>query len=232
MNSDKTTIMIRILFCMCLMTGLPNAQTVDPTLGPRGFVRLMNAVGVGSGKLDFLIDGKRVRSEGYEPGDVTGGIPRMPAAYRMQFRRSGIEPGETTVNVIRDETITLIPFAEYVPANDEKAAHWTIRILRLKQSERRDRSTATIVNLTRKPELKVQLQRPDEEWVNLSVKRLALERVAIRQRSGYVPLRTGLVDLQPLSVGSSGNFVAVIYENEDGAVRSMNFQDIKYLSVE
>lgn len=232
MNSRKTSSLVRVLLWMTVMIITANAQTDDPTVGPRGFMRLMNAVGVGSGKLDFLIDGLKVREEGYQFGDVTGGIPRKPASYKITFRRSGIEAGETKLDFIRNETTTLIPFAEFVPATEKKAAFWIIRILKLKQSENREKSTATIVNLTRKPELKVQIQQPDESWVTLSVNRLSLERTPILQRTGYVPLKTESGDLKPLSVGSSGNFVSVVYEDADGVICSQNFQDLKYLSFE
>lgn len=216
-----------------IITIMPaSAQTDDPTVGPRGFMRLMNAVGVGSGKLDFLIDGVKVRGEGYQFGDVTGGIPRKPASYKVTFRRSGIEAGETKLDLIRNETTTLIPFAEFVPATEKKEAFWIIRILKLKQSESRDKSTATIVNLTRKEKLKILIQQPDESWVTLSINRLALERTPILQRAGYVPLKTESGDLKPLSVGTSGNFVSIIYEDADGVICSQNFQDLKYLSLE
>ena len=208
------------------------SQDVDPNVGPRGFIRLLNAVAVGTGRLDFLIDGTIVREEGYMLGDVTGGIPRKPGSYTMRFRRDGVEPGETKLLVIKDETVTLIPFAEYIPATEEKEAYWTIRVLRLKQSENKGKSTATIVNLTRNGEIKVQIQQPDETWVPLSVKRLDLERAPILQRTGYVPLKTEAGDLKPLSVGTSGNFVSVLYEDSEGVIRSQNFQDLKYLSLE
>jgi hypothetical protein len=208
------------------------AQTEDPTVGPRGFIRLMNAVGVGSGKLEFQIDGVKVRDEGYEFGDVTGGIPRKPSSYKIKFRRNGVEEGETKLDVARNETTTLIPFAEYVPATEKKAAHWIIRILKLKQSESPGKSTATVINLTRKPELRVKIQQPDESWITLSVKRLTLERTPILQRTGYVPMQAEGGDLKPLSVGTSGNFVSVVYEDDNGAICSQNFQDLKYLSFE
>lgn len=218
--------------CAFIMLAAADAQTEDPTLGPRGFIRLMNAVGVGSGKLDFLIDGVKVRDEAYELGDVTGGIPRKPASYKIKFRRAGVEPGETNLIVVKDATTTLIPFAEFVPATEEKVAHWIIRILKLKQSENPGKSTATVINLTRKPELRVRIQQPDESWVTLSIKRLTLERATLRQHAGYVAMQTDAGDLKPLSVGTSGNFVSVIYDDAHGAIRSQNFQDLKYLSFE
>ncbi len=232
MNSEKTSALVRIVLSMIIMGTMVNAQTDDPKVGPRGFIRLMNAVGVGSGKLEFLINGAKVRDEGYELGDVTGGIPRKPASYKIAFRRNGIEAGETKLAVNRNETTTVIPFAEFVPATERKPAHWIIRILRLKQSESPDKKTATIVNLTRKPELKVQIQQPDESWITLSVSRLGLERTTILQGSGYISLKTESGNLTPLSVGTSGNFVSIVYEDADGTMCSQNFQDLKYLSLE
>jgi hypothetical protein len=208
------------------------AQNPDETVGPRGFVRLMNAVGNGTGKLEVRIDGGKVREEGYELGDVTGGIPRKPNTYNVSFQRIGVESGETKVTLEKNETITLIPFAELVPATPEKEAYWKIRILKLKQLETKQKRTATIVNVTRDPELKIEIRQNDEKWEALVVKRLGLERTGIQQSSGYVPLRSGGKDLKPLSVGTSGNFVAVVYEDAAGAIRSQNFQDYKYLSAE
>lgn len=232
MNSKITSFIFPMLLCATMVFAPADAQTDDPTVGPRGFIRLMNAVGVGSGKLEFQIDGAKVRDEGYEFGDVTGGIPRKPASYKIKFRRNGIETGETKLDVIRNETTTLIPFAEYVPATEKKAARWIIRILKLKQSGSPGKSTATVINLTRKPELRVKIQQPDESWLTLSVKRLTLERTPILQRAGYVSMRTEGGDLKPLSVGTSGNFVSVVYEDDKGAICSQNFQDLKYLSFE
>jgi len=208
------------------------AWSQDETLGPKGFVRIVNAVAIGTGKLDVLIDGTTVREEGYKFGDVTGGIPRALGSCSVSFRRDGVESGETKVVLAKNETTTLIPFSELVPATTDREAYWKIRILRLKQHETRQKRTATIVNVTRAPELKVELRQKDGKWEALYVKRLGMARAAIQQSSGYVPLRSGGENLGPLSVGSSGNFVAVVYEDADGVIHSRNFQDYKYLSAE
>jgi hypothetical protein len=232
MNSNGTAFGVRLLMLALGFMLAGSAQVPDPHIGPRGFIRLLNAVAVGEGKLEFLIDGRHVREEGYVLGDVTGGIPRRPGSYSMKFRREGIVDGETRLVVVKDETVTLIPFAEFVPATEKKPAHWIIRILRLRQSGDREKNTATFVNLTRKPEIMVRIQQPDESWNRLSVKRLGMERTSIQQRAGYVPIQTDGGDLKPLSVGTSGNFVSVIYEDSEGVIRSQNFQDLKYLSLE
>ncbi len=225
----------RTLLMLCIASILSAsllAQNTSPTSGPRGFIRLMNAVAVGSGKLEFLINDKTVRETGYELGDVTGGIPRHPASYRVRIQREGVEAGETTVHLEKDRTLTIIPFAELVPEGPQKKLIWKIRILRLSQHESITEKTVTFVNLTRVPDLEVGIRQKDEAWSSLSVKRLGLERTHVQQSTGYVPIKAGSHHLQPLSVGSSGNFVVVVFEDESGGISSRNFQDFKYLSLE
>lgn len=232
MNSKITSTTMLSLILSIIASGWAAAQQPDPTKGPKGFFRLMDAVSVGTGKLEVSMDGTAVRADGFDLGDVTGGISRMPSAYSVKFKREGIESGTTRITLVKDETVTLIPFAEYVPATEKKAAHWKIQILRLMQHEPKERLTATFINVTRTPELQVDILQKSENWEPHWVKRLGLERAIIQKGSGYVSLRCGKKDLRALSVGTSGNFVAVIYEDAAGEIASKNFQDFKYLSVE
>jgi hypothetical protein len=39
-------------------------------------------------------------------------------------------------------------------------------------------------------------------------------------------------ELSAVSVGAAGNFVSVLYEDENGILRSKTFQDYKYLSAD
>lgn len=228
----KTSVLRVVTLTLLVIFSSARAPGQNSSTGPRGFVRLVNAVAIGTGKLDMLIDGIEVREEGYKFGDVTGGIPRKPGAYQVSFRREGVKSGQTKVLLEKNETTTLIPFAELIPATPDKEAYWTIRILRLKQHENKKERTATIINVTRSPELKVEIRQKDGTWEALFVKRLGLERTVIQQSTGYLPLRSGGKDLESLSVGNSGNFVAVVYEDANGTIRSQNFQDFKYLSAE
>jgi hypothetical protein len=219
----------------CGMIGLLLVTILDvhaQDAKPQGFLRLLNAVGIGTGKLEFRIDGSMAREEGYQFGDVTGGIPRKPGSHKVSFRREGVEGADASIEVAKDQTTTLVPFVERIPATETKPAFWKIRVLKLKQREAEQKRTATIVNVTREPELKVEIRRKDDTWETLLVKRLELTRTEISQSSGYVPLRCGGKDLKALSVGSSGNFVSVIYEDAEGVICSRNFQDFRYLSAE
>ena len=199
------------------------AQDPERTSVPNGFIRLVDAVARGTGKLRVSINGIEVREMGYRLGDVTGGIPVTPGACRISFGRDGLDGGQTTVTIGKDETITLIPFAESEPATVENEPRWRIRILRLKQRETMGKCTATIVNVTNRPELKVEMRRKNGTWQSLLVTRFGLEQAVIGRTSGYVPIRTGGGKLKPLSVGTSGNFVAVIYDDAEGNIQSREF---------
>jgi len=210
--------------------GVATAQ--DAGLERCGFIRLLNAVSAGTGPLDVLVDGQPVRPEGYQPGNVTGGIARKPKVYTVRFRRDGVTAGQTRVNVLANETLILIPYAELVPAREREAAHWEIRILRLKQHEADDTRTASFVSVARDPELTVEILQSNGKWEAILVKRLAIARSAIRQARGYLRVRCKDQPLTSVSVAAAGNFVAVLYDDANGVLRSINFQDYKYLSAQ
>jgi len=219
-----------LIAAMCVATVSTNAQ--DDVRGPHGFVRMLNAVAVGSGPLQFLIDGTPIRKKGYQTANVTGGIPLKTGSYRLGFRREGVKEGETRVQVTADDTTILIPFAEEVPATEKEPAHWAIRILRLKQHQAEDHRVATFVSVSKKPEIKIELRQSDLKWEPLLVKRLQITRTDIKQSKGYVPVRSGDLELSAISVGPTGNYVSVLYDDEEGVVRSKTFQDYKYLSAD
>jgi hypothetical protein len=227
-NYPFAAVALMILPWLALSNGPARAQ--DTHAGPFGFVRLLDAVSVGSGKLDFQIDGKSVREDGYQPGNVTGGIALKPATHQVRFRRDGVKDGETRVTVVANDTTILIPFAEQIPASEGEPARWQIRILKLKQQETENKRTASFVSVARDPELKVEIRQSDSTWQAVQVTRLGIARADIRQSRGYLPVRCKDQKLAAISVAPTGNFVVVLYDDEQGRLRSKNFQDYKYLS--
>ncbi len=222
--------LLPLLFrCVALVLGSANAQE-DVNHGPYGFLRLMDAVSAGTGQLDFVIDGKPVRPEGYSLGDMTGGLALRPKRYNVELRREGVKKGETKVDIVNNGTVTLIPFAELVPASDERPAQWEIRILRLKQYDAASKRTATFVSVSREPEIKVEIRQDDDKWESLFVPRLGVVHADIKQARGYLPIRYKDRNLKALSIAPSGNFVSVLYDDENGMVQSKSFIDYKYLS--
>lgn len=217
-----------IAACLALPNSIVHGQ--DPQQGPFGFLRMLNAVNRGNGKLEFIIDSKLVRPDGYLPGNVTGAIALKPMTHSIAFRRDGVKTAQIQFLVTANHTTILIPFAEQVPANDGQPAHWAIKILKLKQHEPENKRTATFVSVVPDPELNLEIRQLDGQWQPVSVKRLGLARINIQQTRGYLPVRSVTRTLSPISIGPSGNFVSVLYQDEQGILRSKNFQDYKYLS--
>jgi hypothetical protein len=197
-----------------------------------GFVRLTNAVAEGTGQLTMEIDGKKVNDKGYKLGSVTGGIALSPGGHTMKFSREGTKEGSTRVNIAANETTILIPYAEKVPATDDEPARWDIRILRLKQRDPEEERSATFVSVSKQPEIKVEMRDPEGKWKAVFVKRLAVAQAPILYPRGYVPLRTADGDLVSIPVASKGNYVVLLYDDEQGKVRSLNFKDRKFLSAD
>jgi hypothetical protein len=200
--------------------------------GKMGFIRLANAVAAGAGPLKLEIDGEDVNPHGYLIGDITGGISVRPGFRKITIRREGTVEGATTVNVAVNETTILIPFAERVPASDTQPAHWAIRVLRLKQQDPQNERSATFVSVSQSPELRVEMREPQGEWKTIHVKRLAITQAPILYPRGYVPLRHQEQRLESIPVGDPGNYVVVLFDDEEGAVSSVNFRDFKFLNAD
>lgn len=199
---------------------------------PTGFVRIANTIAPGTGNVKVLVDGKDVYAPGYRFGAVTGGIGLPPGGHSVTFRREGVKEGSTKVALNKDQTVTLIPFAERVPATDEVPAHFEIRILRLKQKETQNGRSASFISVSGQPEVLAEVRDPSGKWEKVSVKRLVISEATIHYPEGYVPIRVNRKDMEPIPIADAGNYVVVLYDDPEGNLRSVNFRDFKFLSAE
>ncbi len=221
-----------LMIVACLAPSLNAQEESRESSKKYGFIRLANAVAPGTGPLILEIEGDVANPDGYVPGDITGGISVLPGNRRVTIRREGTKQGSTTVNVAVNDTTILIPFAERVPASDEEPAHWAIRILRLKQLDPENERSATFVSVSQTPELRVEMSVPGGKWHTVFVKRLAIARAPILYSRGYVPVRCGERKLESIPVGEPGNYVVLLYDDEEGNIHSINFQDFKFLNAD
>ena len=204
----------------------------DPASPPTGFIRLVNGVSEGSGKLTLKIDGQDMRPQGYNLGDATGGIALRPGGRKVTIKKEGIKEGSTTIQLEKDQTVTVIPFAEKIPATDQEPGHLAIKILRLKQRSVEKERTATFVSVSASPELKAELQGDDGKWVTVYVKRLATAETPMKYSIGYAPAKVNGVPIKSIPIGGTGNYVVVFYDDAEGKVQSLYFRDFKFLSAD
>ena len=221
---------------LCKLAGLLVLAAIPPELGaqesaeepPSGFVRLANALAEGTGPVHIEVAGVRVNPDGYQLGEVTGGIPLPVDNHTVRIWRQGTKEGVTRLKVEKNQTTILIPFAERMPATDEEPSHWAVRVLRLKQQDPKEDKTATFISVSRKPELQVEMRDPAGRWSPITIKRLVSTQTVIGYFRGYVPLRTVDGELTSIPVASGGNYVVVLYDDAEGKVRSVNFFDRKF----
>ena len=197
-----------------------------------GFVRVVNALAKGSGPVNVLFDGEDMRPKGYQLGDATGGIGLKPGSHKVTIKREGVKEGVTSVVLEKNQTITLIPFAEAVPATDLLPAHFKVQILRLKQKSVESGRSATFVSVSGNPELKAELMSEDGKWTAVHVKRLSIAETPLKFSQAFAPARVNGNSINPIPIGGVGNYVVVLYDDAEGKVQSLYFRDFKFLSAD
>jgi hypothetical protein len=197
-----------------------------------GFIRLVNAVAPGEGSVELLLNGNNLYPDGYQLGAATGGMGVEVGRCDVVVRRDGVEAGETKVEVVAGKTTTVIPFAERIPATDDKPAHWQIRILRLKQKAESKEREATFISVSQQPEIQVEMRDPKGNWTKYFVKRFMTTSAPMKYPEGYVPLRLKTGDLPSIPILDVGNYVVVLYDDPEGKVQALNFRDFHHLTAE
>jgi hypothetical protein len=218
-------------FAFCI-SAVPLLAQNEPPAAPAGFIRMVNGISQGTGTVKLLVNGEDMQPEGYKLGDATGGIGLPVASHKITFKKQGVKEGSTTISLAKDQTVTLIPFAEKVPATDQEPAHYRIQILRLKQKDTDSGRTASFVSVSANPEIKVELEDENGKSATLFVKRLSVAETPLNYSHGYAPAKVNGAAIKPIPIGGVGNYVVVLYDDTEGKVQSLNFRDFKFLSAD
>lgn len=211
---------------------VPLAAQKEPDSPPTGFIRMVNGIAQGTGTVKLMIDGEDMQPDGYSLGDATGGIGLRAGSHKITFKKEGVKEGTTTIVLDKDQTVTMIPFAEKVPATDQEPGHFKIQILRLKQKEVNSERTASFVSVSAIPEIKIELEDENGKTATLFVKRLSVGETPLNYSQGYAPVKVNGVPVKPIPIGGVGNYVVVLYDDAEGNVQSLNFRDFKFLSAD
>jgi hypothetical protein len=183
------------------------------------------------GQVRVLIDDADIRPHGYSLGDATGGIGLVAGSHKITIRRDGVRQGSTTVALDKDQTVTLVAFAEQVPATASEPAHVAIRMFRIKQGENDNERTATFVSVSASSEVKVELSDEFGKWTTVVVKRKSLVQTPLNFSQSYAPVRVNGVVIKPIPISGKGNYVVVLYDDSDGKMKSIYYRDFKFTPV-
>jgi len=204
------------------------AQDVPPEVG---FVRIVNAVVPGVGNTSIRIDGENIFPKGYTLGQRTGGFGLKAGSHEIAIEKEGVISGKTKVALKTGETLTLIGFAEKVPAKDlDKPPVWKTKILRLKQSDPESGYRLAVVSLCPQDEIRVNVAGADQaKAVPLDAKRLVISSISLGKAKSDVTLTVDGEMIATLGTEDPGNYVVVLYEDENGKVKALSFYDPKFV---
>lgn len=214
---------MRLIFSALLLL----CGSVSAEKPANGHLRLANALAQGSGPLQLAVDGKSLTPDGYQPGDVTGEIPLSPGTHSVKFSRQPLPAASTTVVIAADETSIVIPFAEEIPASPTVAAHWEIRVLRLKPPTPSTGMSGTFVSVAPAPEIRLEIREPSGKWNPVFLKPRTPAQAALLYPRGYVPLRAVGRDLLALPVSDRGNYFVILYNDAAGNLQTIHFHEQK-----
>jgi hypothetical protein len=216
--------------CSAALLAAPTvrAQQEKPKVG---WVRLVNAIGPGTGNTRLTIDGENMYPKGYKLGQRTGGIGMAVGPRKIVVSKDGVEEGTTTLNVEDGETVSLIAFAEKAPADKDKPERWVTKLLRLKQRDVENGYRLTVISVTQEGETLFSYQREsDPKQIPTSVKRLMTTSIDLgRAAPVSVFLRNQEAAAAAFKPDAKGNYVVVLYEDTEGNVKAVAYFDPKFV---
>ena len=196
-----------------------------------GFLRIINAIAPGNGTTRVLIDGEDLFLKGYQLGQCSGGIGLAAGPHTVTLQKNGVESGTTKVDLKSGETISLIGFAEKIPATDEDAPpRWMTKILRLKQSDPERGFRMTLLSVCDLDEVKVDAIIPGKKDITTAhVKRLSNAVIDLGSTRSEAMVKVGDGIITTVSPDEPGNHVVVLYQDADGKIRALTFFDPKFV---
>lgn len=196
-----------------------------------GFLRIINAIAPGNDTTRVLIDGEDLFPTGYQLGQRSGGIGLAAGTHTVTLQKNGVESGTTKIDLKSGETLSLIGFAEKIPATDDNAPpRWMTKILKLKQSEPERGFRMTLLSVCDLDEVKVDAIIPGQKDITIAhVKRLSTAAIDLGSTRSEAMVKVGGEIISTVSPDEPGNHVVVIYQDAEGKIRALTFFDPKFV---
>jgi hypothetical protein len=214
--------------CMFGVISSANGKATSPEFG---FLRIINAIAPGNGTTRVLIDGEELFPKGYQLGQRSGGIGLAAGPHTVTLQKNGVESGTTKFDLKSGETLSLIGFAEKIPATDDHAPQrWTTKILKIKQSDPERGFRMTLLSVCDLDEVKVDAIIPGQKDITIAhVKRLSTAVIDLGSTRSEAMVKVGGEIISTVSPDEPGNHVVVLYKDAEGKIRALTFFDPKFV---
>ena len=214
--------------CLFGVISSANGKATSPEVG---FLRIINAIAPGNGTTRVLIDGEELFPKGYQLGQRSGGIGLAAGPHTVTLQKNGVESGTTKFDLKSGETLSLIGFAEKIPATDDHAPQrWTTKILKIKQSDPERGFRMTLLSVCDLDEVKVDAIIPGQKDITIAhVKRLSTAVIDLGSTRSEAMVKVGGEIITTVSPDEPGNHVVVLYKDAEGKIRALTFFDPKFV---
>ena len=214
--------------CLFGVISSANGKATSPEVG---FLRIINAIAPGNGTTRVLIDGEELFPKGYQLGQRSGGIGLAAGPHTVTLQKNGVESGTTKFDLKSGETLSLIGFAEKIPATDDHAPpRWTTKILKLKLSDPERGFRMTLLSVCDLDEVKVDAIIPGQKDITTAhVKRLSTAVIDLGNTRSEAMVKVGGEIITTVSPDEPGNHVVVLYQDAEGKIRALTFFDPKFV---
>ena len=214
--------------CLFGVISSANGKATSPEVG---FLRIINAIAPGNGTTRVLIDGEELFPKGYQLGQRSGGIGLAAGPHTVTLQKNGVESGTTKFDLKSGETLSLIGFAEKIPATDDHAPpRWTTKILKIKESDPERGFRMTLLSVCDLDEVKVDAIIPGQKDITIAhVKRLSTAVIDLGSTRSEAMVKVGGEIISTVSPDEPGNHVVVLYQDAEGKIRALTFFDPKFV---
>jgi len=221
----KTIFNCLLLLVFAVVQGF--AQTDKPSVG---FLRLVHGVAPGEGTLRVKLDGAELFPRGYELGQRTGGIGLQAGGHVLELAKNGVETAKEKIDLPAGETITVLAYAEKLPAKREgEPARWAIKLRKLPAAASGEGYRLSLISCCDREEVVVRtFIEAKRKTETTPLKRFQTSEIDLGRGRGGVEVRLGNEALVSVSLDEPGNYVVVLYEDASGRVRALAFYDPKF----
>lgn len=222
--------MKRICSLLLLLTlGVANGQNEVPK--DMGFVRFMNLVDAGEGNTKLKINGKSIWEPGYRLGQRTGALPYRGGTHNWVVTKEGCLTAEREVKVEAGKAQTVVGFAEEVFDDEGESLGWQIKLASLKQHTPEEGLVVTFVSFCREDAIDLEISEAmSEKTFKQTVNKRQTSRLKLVEKGRVrASVKCNGEYIGTIKVDEIGNYVAMIYEGEDGKRKLKTFYDPEFM---
>lgn len=216
-----------LLFILCLP--VLEAQVEVPA--DMGYVRFMNLIDAGSGNAKLKINGKTLWEPGYRLGQRTGALPYKGGTQKFIVSKEGCLTAEREVKVEAGKAQTIVAFAEEVFDDEGESLGWQIKLARLAQHTPESGLVVTFISFCKEDVIDLEItEAMSEKTFKQSVNKRRTSRLKLVEKGRVrASVKCQGKYIGTIKVDEVGNYVAMIFEGDDGKRKLKTFYDPEFM---